>query len=303
MFVADAFDFPMGTDAERRSTELPPGSWYIPNPYLNFYYLGPGQGKNPAYHTGIDVMLWPGGGRGQPIHACANGRVIYADRMTKANYTAWGNLIIQQCVLPDNRVLYIRYAHSNPMLVKAGDEVVRGQVLADESDAFGRYAPHLHMDFSLTSVLLVHPEDWPGVNYQRIQRDYVDPLSWIKGHRPMGNELDQIYLLAKQIEMLATTTTTPAPPPPDPHPDIPADAETLIATVDLRVRKTASMDDSAKLLTADGKQVWVMHGSEVKVKGSQTVGNYILAQLFSPYQGWIARGTKDGSEVWLSPKA
>lgn len=302
MLTADAFDFPVGTEAERRSSELPPGNWYIPNGYLNFYYLGPGQGVNPAYHTGIDVMLWPGGGRGQPIHACANGQIIYADRMTKVNFTAWGNLIIQQCVLPNGQMLYIRYAHSNPMMVKAGDEVVRGQVLSYESDAFGRYAPHLHLDFSLTQVLVSHPEDWPGVNYQRIQRDYINPLSWIKGHRPMGNELEQIGVLARQIEALvtsATATPTPTPPPPDPHPTIPSDAETLIATEDLRVRTAANGD---KLLTADGKQVWVMHGSKVKVKGSQTVGDYIWTQLYSPYQGWIARGPKDGSEVWLSPK-
>ncbi len=206
-FVATGFDFPMASDLERRSRALPPGNWNLALGFLAYYNLG--------YHTGLDMTLEPGGGRGQIIHACANGEITFAERMRKPGYEVWGNLIIQRCYLPDGKLLYIRYAHSNPLLVKAGDSVRRGQPIALESDAFGVYYPHLHLDFSPTSILFTHPEHWPGQDRAGVEANYIDPLAYIRGHRPMGNEIDQIDAAADEIKALTAILRaggTPLPP-------------------------------------------------------------------------------------------
>lgn len=214
LLVASAFDFPMGNIVERRDVEIPPGRWLITNPFLNYYNLGPGE-TNPAYHTGIDILVEPGGGCGEPIHACANGEILFAQRIPNSS---WGNVIIQHCLLPDGRDLYIRYAHSNPMLVKAGDPVLRGQMIADESNAFGRFVCHCHLDFSLTTVLRDHPADWPGLDRFRLERDYIDPQVWIKEHRPMSDSTPQQIddLLTQALDLVKTLEVAPPPPPPPP---------------------------------------------------------------------------------------
>jgi murein DD-endopeptidase MepM/ murein hydrolase activator NlpD len=206
MSIADRFDSPVGSQEERDGPEIPPGAWYDSNPYGNYYYLGPGK-TNPAYHPGADLLLWPGGGRGQPIYACANGVITFADRIKNPDgqWSSWGNVIIEECTLSDGSKVYVRYAHGAPLLVKAGDEVARGQQIASESDAFGRFTPHLHLDISLTAVILTKPGDWPGLNRERLHRDYVDPLVFIRKHREVVvMTKDQIIALAGQSAAIAS---------------------------------------------------------------------------------------------------
>lgn len=209
-FVARGFDWPLGTDQERRGIAIPPGMWHIGNPYLAYYFLGPGR-TNPAYHTGIDTSLEPGGGLGQPIYACANGEIIFARRIPAPS--SWGNLVIQRCVLPDGTAVYIRYAHVDPMFVKVGEAVVRGQRIALESNAFGRFYPHLHLDFSPTSALRDHPADWPGLDATRLAKDYIDPVRFIRSNRPMAS-IEQIKILLHQVEDMLDELAPPPPPPP-----------------------------------------------------------------------------------------
>lgn len=209
MLFAAGYDWPMGTDRERRGLAIPPGMWHVGNPFGNFYYLGPGA-TNPAYHTGADTTIESGGGLGQPIHACATGTIVFARRIPNSS---WGNVIVQHCQAADGREVYIRYGHSDPMFVGAGDTVVRGQILALESNAFGRFYPHLHLDFSLTSVLRDHPADWPGLDTVRLNRDYTDPVSFIRNNRPMAT-IAQVSLLLSQAQALLSELETPPPPPP-----------------------------------------------------------------------------------------
>lgn len=201
ILTATAFDYPMGTDLERHTRDLPPGKWHIALGFLIYYTLG--------YHTGVDTAIEPGGGKGEPVHACANGEITYAQRMRIPGYEAWGNIIIERCYLPgwspdkpNDRLMYIRYAHSDPMYVKAGDHVRRGQVLSLESDAFGTYYPHLHFDFSPTNILYLHPEHWPGQDRATVAANYVNPFAFIRDNRPMVDELDQIDAAADEIKVL-----------------------------------------------------------------------------------------------------
>ncbi len=82
------------------------------------------------------------------------------------------------------QVIYSRYAHVEPMVVKAGDRVVRGQYIANVGNAFGRYAYHLHLDVSPTQILFSRPWDWPGTNKARLESNYVSPYKFLIAHRP-----------------------------------------------------------------------------------------------------------------------
>jgi murein DD-endopeptidase MepM/ murein hydrolase activator NlpD len=203
LLVADRFDFPLGTAEERDSGFMPPGIWQDSNPFMNYYYLGPGK-TNPAYHSGADLLIEPGGGCGQGVYACANGVITFAQRIPNSS---WGNLIVQACTLPDGSVVYIRYAHTDPMLVKSGQEVVRGQQIAVESNAFGRFPCHLHLDISPTTVLRDHPADWPGMNRAYLEKHYVAPLVFISKNREVITlaTLEELKAVRAQAQAVVTS--------------------------------------------------------------------------------------------------
>jgi murein DD-endopeptidase MepM/ murein hydrolase activator NlpD len=180
--VADGYDSPVGTADQRRADRLWPEGWLDASPYGRLYFVGTAR---EAYHTGADLN-WgkPYEDKGLPAYACASGTVVFAARLS-----VWGNVIIikhDPLRSPTGRVMYSRYGHVQDMLVKAGDRVSRGQEVAEIGDAFGTLVPHLHFDLSPTNVLETRPSDWPGKSLTRIQRDYVDPLAFIKSNRPSG---------------------------------------------------------------------------------------------------------------------
>ncbi len=219
MIIADRFDSPVGTEAERAGVEIPPGDWYNSNAYGNWYKLGQTPEGKPimAFHTGADLLLWPGGGAHEPVYACASGWVRFAQRVSGS----WGNVIVVQHMLPNGSEVYSRYGHVEAMLVKAGDEVQRGQQIASVGDAFGRFRFHLHFDISTTDRLFYFPADWPGLDIDRLRVDYIDPLRFIQEHRDMSEiTLEQLQAVrAKALAVVGDVDALiaqvqPAPPPP-----------------------------------------------------------------------------------------
>lgn len=185
-YVADGFDSPVGTDEERElvSTTWPP-TWYSANPYKNRYNL---LGRE-SLHTGDDLVLRRGKTLGQNIYAAASGVVTNARRLgTPPNWGSWGNVIVirHDPLITTGQVVYSRYAHVDNMQVKVGDRVVRGQHIANISDAFGvfRNAPHLHFDISHTRILETSPGDWPWLDGARLERDYQNPRVFVFNNRP-----------------------------------------------------------------------------------------------------------------------
>jgi murein DD-endopeptidase MepM/ murein hydrolase activator NlpD len=181
IFVADGYDSPVGTAEQRRGDRVWPEDWRDASPYGRLYFVGT---PREAYHTGADLN-WGRGGwddLGLPSYACASGVVTFA-----AYLKTWGNVIIirhDPLQSPSGRVLYSRYAHVQNMKVRAGQRVKRGDQVAEIGDAFGTLVPHLHFDLSPTTILEQNPADWPGKSLVRIQRDYIDPLEFIRSHRP-----------------------------------------------------------------------------------------------------------------------
>ncbi|HVO70069.1 MAG TPA: peptidoglycan DD-metalloendopeptidase family protein, partial [Aggregatilineaceae bacterium] len=180
-YLADGYDSPLGDLAGRHSATVYPSPWYSTNPYENFYYLGPGR-TNPALHTGDDLVTRDNTTPHQPIQATTSGVVTSAERQTGS----WGNVIIVRSdpLVTTGQVVYVRYAHVENMQVKAGDRVSRGQYIANVGNAFGRFAYHLHFDVSPDTTLFERPWDWPGTNKTRLEANYVNPHTFVVGHRP-----------------------------------------------------------------------------------------------------------------------
>jgi peptidoglycan hydrolase FlgJ len=85
------------------------------------------------HHKGIDIAA----PRGTPIEAAATGTVLFSGRQR-----GYGKTVIVE--LADGR--RTRYAHADKLLVRAGDEVKAGQVIATVGSTGRATGPHLHFE-------------------------------------------------------------------------------------------------------------------------------------------------------------
>lgn len=97
--------------------EAPPDAWAWPSKGALLVRFGGGNGK------GIDIA----GGRGQVVQAAASGRVVYAG----SGLRGYGKLII----IRHGKTLLSAYAHNASILVAEGQQVVRGQAIAEMGDS------------------------------------------------------------------------------------------------------------------------------------------------------------------------
>lgn len=180
VYVADGYDAPIGTAAERRGSKVWPTGWLDASPFGRLYFVGT---PSEAYHTGADLNFGsPYADLGMPVYSPASGVVIFA-----ASLSVWGNvLIIRHDPLfnPTGAVLYTRFGHVRNMKVDVGQRVKRGQQVCEVGNANGRFVPHLHFDLSPTTIFETRPSDWPGTDYARLIKNYIDPLQWIQRNRP-----------------------------------------------------------------------------------------------------------------------
>ena len=178
--VADGYDSPVGTSEQRRGAEVWPSGWRDATPFGKLYFIGT---PSEAYHTGADLNFGrPYADKGMAVYSCAHGVVTFAARLG-----VWGNLIVVRhdpLYAPGGAVLFSRYAHVQNMRVSVGDRVARGQRICEVGDAFGRFVPHLHFDLSPTTMFERQPGNWPKLNYNLLVAHYIDPLQWIRDHRP-----------------------------------------------------------------------------------------------------------------------
>ncbi|MDX2140416.1 MAG: peptidoglycan DD-metalloendopeptidase family protein [Chloroflexota bacterium] len=177
-FAGDGYDSPVGTQEERRGTRVWPGRWLDASPFGRLYFVGT---PSEAYHTGADLNLPQDADRGAPVYACASGVVVFAARLP-----TWGNVIVikHDPLATTGQVMYSRYGHVGDMLVGVGARVRRGQQISIVSNAFGRWAFHLHFDLSPTTILETEPSHWPGRDREETFRHYVDPREYIANNRP-----------------------------------------------------------------------------------------------------------------------
>tara|TARA_R110001592_G_scaffold363371_1_gene685561 strand:- start:180071 stop:181057 length:987 start_codon:yes stop_codon:yes gene_type:complete len=88
---------------------------------------------SPSVHKGIDI----GGERGDPVYAVADGTVVYAG----TGIVGFGELII----LKHNDVYISAYGHNSQLLVREGDVVGVGQIIAEKGNS-GTDTVKLHFE-------------------------------------------------------------------------------------------------------------------------------------------------------------
>lgn len=84
-------------------------------------------------HDGIDIAV----PFGTPVRAAERGRVIFADALG-----AYGNLVVVQ----HGGAYTSLYAHNARNLAQPGDEVAKGQVIAEAGDSGNATGSHLHFE-------------------------------------------------------------------------------------------------------------------------------------------------------------
>jgi murein DD-endopeptidase MepM/ murein hydrolase activator NlpD len=94
-----------------------------------------------AMHEGLDFMAEVG----TPIHAAADGIVTQAE-----NTPDYGNIV----KVDHGAGLETRYAHARRLLVKVGDRVKKGQLIAEVGNTGRSTGPHLHFEVRLNGVAL-----------------------------------------------------------------------------------------------------------------------------------------------------
>lgn len=120
------------------SSGQPQYIWPAPGPVTSYYNpsrVHPILGT-PRPHLGIDI----GNGFGTPMIAAEAGRVI-----TTRWWGGFGNMLEIQDACTGN---VLRYAHIQKFLVKEGQEVRKGQVVAEMGSTGLSTGPHLHFEIS-----------------------------------------------------------------------------------------------------------------------------------------------------------
>lgn len=102
--------------------------------------------KRRAFHEGLDFTAKTG----TPIRAAADGIVTSA-----GNSSAYGNLV----KINHGAGLETRYAHASKLLVKRGERVVKGQIVAKVGSTGRSTGPHLHYEIRLNGHAL-NPKEY-----------------------------------------------------------------------------------------------------------------------------------------------
>ncbi len=90
--------------------------------------------RGSRMHDGIDI----GAKEGTPVYAAAGGEVVYSDQ----RLSGYGKLII----IRHNRDMFTAYAHNQRNLVRKGDRVKSGAVIARVGKTGRASGPHLHFE-------------------------------------------------------------------------------------------------------------------------------------------------------------
>ncbi|MEO5969806.1 MAG: M23 family metallopeptidase [Bdellovibrionia bacterium] len=90
--------------------------------------------RGNTVHEGIDLRAMPG----TPVYAVQAGKVLYANRKIRG----YGNMI----VLKHAGEISTIYAHNSKVLVRAGQAVKQGQIIAKSGNTGRSRGPHLHFE-------------------------------------------------------------------------------------------------------------------------------------------------------------
>lgn len=106
--------------------------------------INPITGHGMQFHHGYDIAV----PIGTPVHAVGGGTVIYAQWAASGIYAGFGYMV----VLNNGYGLWTTYGHNSKILVKVGQHVVRGQVIALSGDTGMSTGPHVDFRVELNGV-------------------------------------------------------------------------------------------------------------------------------------------------------
>jgi murein DD-endopeptidase MepM/ murein hydrolase activator NlpD len=121
--------------SDARPTDEPGLGWPLRNGIVTSGF-GPRWG---GFHDGIDIAAPVGA----PVRAAADGEVVYSSTLP-----GYGNVII----LRHGRGYATVYAHNRRHLVKDGEKVVRGQLIAEVGRTGRTTGPNLHFEVRKDNV-------------------------------------------------------------------------------------------------------------------------------------------------------
>lgn len=281
-----AFQAPVGTQQERDTGEIWPGTWFDFTPYGKSYEYG--------IHTGADLNnnapRWDSDAHA-PVYAIGDGKVTYARLVSKK---VWGNLIVIDHGTVDGKPLYSRYGHIEAMVINPGDTVKMGQQIANVGNGEGLFAYHLHFDISTTTQLATAPSYWPGRDRQGVKHHFVDPKAWLEQHHilgapPVDTNTSSGSSSASGASGSPTRNETPAKPQPV------LTAWYVIDPKGAQVYKNSSLNAEKTVLLPRGSKLFL--GAEARNDATFT-----WARILGGDQNghWLALGRKDRSETYVS---
>ncbi len=156
--LATRFDFPLGSENGALA--------YNAQPFTQNHHLG--DDLNGIGGENSDL--------GDPIFAVADGAVLLA----REGGPGWGNVIIVlHAFAEDGARRYVQsyYAHCDTVLVRAGEEVHRGQRIATVGTGGGRYLAHLHFEMREFITPFI------GAGYRQNTDGWLNPSEFISKHR------------------------------------------------------------------------------------------------------------------------
>ncbi len=115
-----------------------PSIWPVRGPITSPFgaRLNPLNTSQSQIHTGVDIGVVVG----TPVHATAAGTVAFA---------GWNNIYGNQVIVAVGGGLDTMYGHNSRLLVRAGQAVVKGQVLALSGDTGWSTGPHVHYEIDI----------------------------------------------------------------------------------------------------------------------------------------------------------
>jgi murein DD-endopeptidase MepM/ murein hydrolase activator NlpD len=175
------FHWPIGLDDERTQFNQLPGAWISATMYGERYSATGAW----AVHTGLDLNLnqphWDSDAH-SPVYAAGDGQIVFV-----GDLPVWGMVIVIEHDDREGGVLFTRYAHVEQVMIRNMSAILRGEPIARVGNADGRFAYHLHFDIARCN-LRMHPGDWPGDDLARVQRDYLDPIKFMRAQNALESD-------------------------------------------------------------------------------------------------------------------
>lgn len=194
-------------DEGRAVLSVPPATSGFQRPMTNdhYGYQWLSWTETSIYHPGDDYN-GPGSRNDDcytDIHAVGNGRVKYV------NLGGWGTIIIEHDW--QGTTVYSQYGHVYSSLVSVGDEVTKGQHIAEMGNTGTTYC-HLHWEIREAD----HPDPNDGSYYvssvlsnlDLVNNYYEDPEWWVDNHGPYSGDACAAPTLLEPADGAVLTNNT-----------------------------------------------------------------------------------------------